>query len=77
MSEENLDQQAKSRTEISNETLEAAKGKYDEVLVVGLRNGVLDLTPSIPTYIFNQYLLSRAVFELNIAEKAQTAEKKN
>lgn len=63
-------QAAKPRSEIVNETLEKSKGQFDEVMVVGLKGGSVDIATSIPTYQFTQWLLSRAAFELNISEKA-------
>lgn len=69
-------QAAKSRTDNANDLLGSVKGKFDEIVVIGLKNGVVDVAPSVPTYQFVQWLLSRAAFELNIAEKANLVAEK-
>lgn len=65
------DEQKKIRNEVVNETIEAAKNKFDEIVIVGIKNGVVDVVPSIATYQFCQWLLDRAKFELLISEKSQ------
>lgn len=59
----------------SDTALENAKGKFEQVVVIGLdaRNNV-DISSSSNSYVVLQWLLNRASFELLIHEKAMTAE---
>ena len=56
--------------EIANGVLESVKNKFDIVVVVGLKDGVIDVATSAPQYPTVQWMLKRAEFELLIAEKA-------
>ena len=58
-------------TNTTNEVLDSAKDKFDHVVVVGIKDGIIDVAPSIATYQFCQWLLDRAKFELLLSEKQQ------
>lgn len=66
-------EEVKSRTQGVNDLFDSVKNKFDEVVIVGLKNGIVDVATSIPTYQFAQWMLDRAKFELLVAEKAQIA----
>jgi len=54
----------------ANGVLEAAKGKFPVVVVIGLTEGnQLDVTTNVPQYPTLQWILNRGSFELLLHEK--------
>lgn len=65
--------EVQNRAHNVNDLFDSIKNKFDEVVIVGLKDGIVDVATSIPTYQFAQWILERAKFELLVAEKAQLA----
>lgn len=66
---------AKKKQELSpaDQALEAAKGKFQNVMVLGIDNkNNIDISSNNTSYVVLQWLLNRAIFELLIHEKANT-----
>lgn len=57
-----------------NQVLDESKDKFDQLLVVGLKNGQIDVLTTNATYQFCQWILDRAKFELLITERASLGE---
>ena len=59
----------------ANEKLDAAKNKFDHVIVIGMKNdtSAIDLSSTINQYPFLHWMLNKTVFELNVLEKQNAA----
>lgn len=64
----------KNMKALANERLNAAKNKFDHVIVIGMNNdtSAIDLSSTVNQYPFLHWMLNKTIFELNILEKQNT-----